>query len=101
MGTGGPEIKRTSGVEIGQNTEKSPGDAKRFTVTHTPVGNHQLTQMRRTLKLVNNNNNNNQRTRKLMTMHNALHPRHDIDDLCQEQKEEEDTSALKIASIHR
>ena len=29
-------------VEIGQNTEKSPGDLRRLTVTQTPVRNHQL-----------------------------------------------------------
>ena len=27
-------------VEIGQNTEKSSGDLRRFTVTQTPVENH-------------------------------------------------------------
>ena len=30
-------------VEIGQNTDKSPGDMRRLTVTQTPVKNHQLT----------------------------------------------------------
>ena len=30
-------------VEIGQNTEKSPGDLKRLAVTQTPVRNSQLT----------------------------------------------------------
>ena len=30
-------------IEIGQNTEKSPGDLKRLVVTQTPVGNHRLT----------------------------------------------------------
>ena len=49
--------KRTSGdhsnyslVEIGQNTEKSPEDFKRLAVTQTPVENHQLTQVWKTLK---------------------------------------------------
>ena len=48
--TGGLENKRTSGdhpnyniVAIGQNTEKSPGDLRRFAVTQTPAENHQLT----------------------------------------------------------
>ena len=30
-------------AEICQNTEKSPGDLRRLTVTKTPVENHQLT----------------------------------------------------------
>ena len=38
------------------------------------------------------------RTRKLMTIHKALHPR---DEVCQEEREEEDTKALKTALIHR
>ena len=46
-------------VEIGQNTEKSPGDLRRLAVTQTPVENHQLTLMCQTLKDNNNNNNNN------------------------------------------
>ena len=47
--TGGLGNKRTSGdnpnysiVEIGQNTEKSPGDLRRLVVTQTPVKDHQL-----------------------------------------------------------
>ena len=32
-------------VEIGQNTEKSPGDFRRLAVTQTLVKNHQLTPM--------------------------------------------------------
>ena len=31
-------------VEIAQNTEKSPGDPKRFAITQTPVKAHQLTR---------------------------------------------------------
>ena len=46
-------------VEIGQNTEKSPGDLRRLAVTHTPVKNHQITLMSKTLKELNYNNNNN------------------------------------------
>ena len=49
---------RTSGhytnysfIEIGQNTENSPGDLKRIAVTQTPVKDHQLTLMRKTLKV--------------------------------------------------
>ena len=30
-------------VEVGQNTEKSPGNLRRLAVTQTPVKNHQLT----------------------------------------------------------
>ena len=29
-------------VEVGQKTEKSPGDLRRLVVTQTPVKNHQL-----------------------------------------------------------
>ncbi len=32
-------------IEIGQNTEKSPGDFRRLAVTQTPVNDHQLTLM--------------------------------------------------------
>ena len=46
-GTGGLGNKRTSGdhpnysiVEIGQNTEKSPGDLRILDVTQTPVKDH-------------------------------------------------------------
>ena len=49
-GTEGLGNKRTSGdhpnysiTEIGQDTEKSPGDLRKLTVTHTPVKDHQLT----------------------------------------------------------
>ena len=38
-----------------------------------------------------------QRTRKLMTMHKALHPRDDIDYIYREKREEEDLLALKTA----
>ena len=37
-------------IEIGQNTEKSPGDLKRLVVTQTPVENHQQTLMGKTLE---------------------------------------------------
>ena len=37
-------------IENGQNTEKSPGDLRRLAVTQTPVKNHQLTMMWKTLK---------------------------------------------------
>ena len=46
-------------IEIGQNTEKNPGDLRRFTVTQTPVRNHQLTLVWKTQQGVNNNNSNN------------------------------------------
>ena len=37
-------------VEIGQNTEKSPGDLKRLAVTQTPERNHRLTLVWKTRK---------------------------------------------------
>ena len=37
-------------AENGQNSETSPGDLRRLTVTQTPVKNHQLTLMWKTLK---------------------------------------------------
>ena len=49
--------KRTSGdqpnysiIKIGQNTAKSPRDLRRLALTQTPVENHQLTLMWKTLK---------------------------------------------------
>ena len=36
-------------INIGQNTEKNPGDLKRLAVTQTPVENHQLTLVWKTL----------------------------------------------------
>ena len=61
--TGGLGNKRTSIdhpnyciTEIGQNTEKSPGDFRRLTVTQTPVRIHQPTW--KTLKKRTNKNNN-------------------------------------------
>ena len=54
-GTGGLG-NRTSGdhqnyciIEIGQNTEKSPGDLGRFVVSQTTIKDHQLTLMGKTL----------------------------------------------------
>ena len=51
--------KRTSGdhwnyniVEIGQNTEKSPGYKRKLVVYQTPVKDHQLTLVFKTLKKV-------------------------------------------------
>ena len=53
-GTGRIGNKRKNGdypdysvVEIGENTEKSPGDLRRFEVTQTPVENHQLTLVKK------------------------------------------------------
>ena len=58
-GTGGLINKRTNGdhqnnsiIKNGQNTEKSHGDMWRLAVTQTPVENHQLTLIRKTLKKV-------------------------------------------------
>ena len=62
-GTGRRGNKRTSRdhldysiIKIGLNTEKSPGDLRRLAATQTPVKNHQLTLVLKTLKGVNNNN---------------------------------------------
>ena len=38
-------IPNDSTGKNGQNTESSPGDLMRLTVTQTPVKNHQLTLM--------------------------------------------------------
>ena len=69
-GTGEPENKRTTGdcpnyytIEIGQNTEESPGDLRIFAVTQTSVKDHQLTPMWKTLN--NNNNDNNKKKQNL------------------------------------
>ena len=43
-------------VEIGQNTEKSPGDFRKLAVPQTPVKDHQLKLMWKTLREWNNNN---------------------------------------------
>ena len=65
-GIGGLGNKRTSRdhsdysiTKICQNTEKSPGDLRRLAVSQTPVRNHLLTLVRKTLKGTNNNNDNN------------------------------------------
>ena len=47
--TGG-DCPNYSIVEIGQNTEKSPGDLRRLVVAQTPVRNHQLMLVWKTLK---------------------------------------------------
>ena len=44
-------------VEINQNTEKSPVELRRLNVTQTPVRNHTLTLVWKTLKRVKNDNN--------------------------------------------
>ena len=56
-GTGGLGNKKTSGdqpnyyiIENDQNTEKSPGDLRRLAVTQTPMKDHQLTLMWKTLE---------------------------------------------------
>ena len=43
----------------------------------------------------------NQKTRKLITMFKALHHIEDVDCLSREKKIENDSPALKIASMHR
>ena len=42
--------KNVSIAENGQNPETSPGDLRRLAVTQTPVKNHQLTLMWKTLE---------------------------------------------------
>ena len=56
---GGLGDMRTSGdypnynnIEIGQIIKKNPGDLMRLAVTQTPVENHQLMLVRKTLKRV-------------------------------------------------
>ena len=49
-------------IEDGDNTEKSPWYLRRLAVTHSPVKDHQLTLMWKTL--MNNNNNNNNKKKK-------------------------------------
>ena len=48
-GTSGDHLN-CSIIEIGQNTEKSPGDLWRHAVTQIPVKDYQLTLMGKTLK---------------------------------------------------
>ena len=50
------EIREKSGdhpnyciIEIGQNTEKSPGDLRRVALTQTPVTDHQISLVRKIL----------------------------------------------------
>ena len=59
IGTGAEEIgnKKTNGdhpnysiVDISQTIKRSPGDLRRLAVTQTPVKNHQLMLMGKTLK---------------------------------------------------
>ena len=51
-------------VEIGQNTEKSPGDLNELAVTQTIIENYQLTLMWKSLM---ENNNNNDKLAELWT----------------------------------
>ena len=44
------DYPNSSSVEIGQNTEKSPGDLRRLAVTQTSVKDHQITLVWRTRK---------------------------------------------------
>ena len=46
----GRDYPNDSIAKNGQNTETSPGDLRRLAVTQTPVRNHQLTLMWKTLK---------------------------------------------------
>ena len=63
--------KRTSGdhsnyslIKIDQNTEKSPGDLRGLAITQTPVRNHQLTLVWKTLKRVINSQKSNNSQKK-------------------------------------
>ena len=60
--TGGLRNKKTSGdypnysiIEIGLNTEKSPGDLRRHNITQTPVKDYQLTPIGKTLNNTDTN----------------------------------------------
>ena len=53
-------------TEIGQNTEKSTVDLMKLAVTQTPVKNHQLMLIGKTLKEYDNKNNNIKGYRKRM-----------------------------------
>ena len=44
-------------VEIGQNTEKSPGDLRRLAMTQTPLKDYQLMRVGKTCEEKNNNSN--------------------------------------------
>ena len=46
----GGQVETISIAENGQNSETSPGDLRRLAVTQTPVKNHLLTLMWKTLK---------------------------------------------------
>ena len=46
----GRDYPNDSTGENGQSSETSPGDLRRHAVSQTPVKNHQLTLMRKTLK---------------------------------------------------
>ena len=51
-------------IENGQYTEKSPGDLRRLAVTQSPMKDHQMSLMWKTL-MSNNNNNDNAQSKKL------------------------------------
>ena len=46
-------------VDIGQNTEESPGDLRRLAITQTQAKDSQQTLVRKTRMEYDNNNNNN------------------------------------------
>ena len=46
----GGRVETIQITKNGQNTEKSPGDLRRLAVTQTPVKNHQLKLMWKTLR---------------------------------------------------
>ena len=96
---------------IDQNTDKSPEYLRGFAITQTTVRNHWLMLKWKTLKGVavplvrylgpfvkwsrEELKQIDQRTRKLLPMHKALHPRDDVDRLYVSRKER----GRKLASI--
>ena len=52
-------------IKIDQNIEKSSGDLRKLAVSQTPVKNHQLTLVGKTLKRENNNNFRPSRSQQL------------------------------------
>ena len=82
QGTGGLGNNWTSGnypnyyiIEIGQKTEKSPGDLRRLAVTQSPVKGHQLTLVWKTRKKYNKIKDTNQTILLLFIANNTIETR--------------------------
>ena len=69
-------------IENGQNTEKSPGDLRRLAVTQSPVKDHQLTLIWKTL--MNNNNNKNNKRMHQISAKRVLYMEGDLQEIVQE-----------------